>query len=136
MAAWSALRLRLRRHKKNGSTGSRIRSSTFSGRWKQGVVSLRLSHPSSRGLHHHHRLHRYRSTRAERNLSARKSASAGGASNFSLPTFSPIPLGICCSISTRPVTIGGRRSEEHASELQSLMRTPYAVFCFTKKTTQ
>src|SRR3546814_5969146 len=25
------------------------------------------------------------------------------------------------------------RSEEHTSELQSLMRLPYAVFCFTKK---
>src|SRR3546814_6209457 len=87
-------------------------------------LSLRLSHPSSRGLHHHHRLHRYRSTRAERNLSARKSASAGGASNFSLPTFSPIPLGICCSISTRPV-----RSEEHTSELQSIMRISYDVLC-------
>src|SRR3546814_3098942 len=28
-----------------------------------------------------------------------------------------------------------RRSEEHTSELQSLMRTSYAVFCLTKKTT-
>src|SRR3546814_5066189 len=27
------------------------------------------------------------------------------------------------------------RSEEHASELQSLMRTSYAVFCLTKTTT-
>src|SRR3546814_1124456 len=29
----------------------------------------------------------------------------------------------------------GPRSEEHTSELQSLMRIPYAVFCLTKKTT-
>src|SRR3546814_8179697 len=28
------------------------------------------------------------------------------------------------------------RSEEHTSELQSLMRNSYAVFCLTKKTTQ
>src|SRR3546814_3027383 len=28
------------------------------------------------------------------------------------------------------------RSEEHTSELQSLMRTSYAVFCLTKKTNQ
>src|SRR3546814_9109470 len=28
------------------------------------------------------------------------------------------------------------RSEEHTSELQSLMRTSYAVFCFKKKNTQ
>src|SRR3546814_5851012 len=27
----------------------------------------------------------------------------------------------------------GMRSEEHTSELQSLMRLPYAVFCLTKK---
>src|SRR3546814_4081967 len=27
-----------------------------------------------------------------------------------------------------------KRSEEHTSELQSLMRTPYAVFCLNKKT--
>src|SRR3546814_3872628 len=29
-----------------------------------------------------------------------------------------------------------KRSEEHTSELQSLMRTSYAVFCLKKKTTQ
>src|SRR3546814_10010587 len=28
---------------------------------------------------------------------------------------------------------GNDRSEEHTSELQSLMRTPYAVFCLKKK---
>src|SRR3546814_6466231 len=30
---------------------------------------------------------------------------------------------------------GAERSEEHTSELQSLMRTSYAVFCLKKKTT-
>src|SRR3546814_7832740 len=29
---------------------------------------------------------------------------------------------------------GGRRSEEHTSELQSLMRLSYAVFCLTQTT--
>src|SRR3546814_16740867 len=29
----------------------------------------------------------------------------------------------------------GRRSEEHTSELQSLMRSSYAVFCLTKQNT-
>src|SRR3546814_12209161 len=33
---------------------------------------------------------------------------------------------------TRPL---GRRSEEHTSELQSLMRISYAVFCLKKKKT-
>src|SRR3546814_6295986 len=31
--------------------------------------------------------------------------------------------------------IAARRSEEHPSELQSLMRNSYAVFCLKKKTT-
>src|SRR3546814_3833517 len=31
--------------------------------------------------------------------------------------------------------IAGRRSEEHTSELQSLMRMSYAVFCLKKKKT-
>src|SRR3546814_5300369 len=33
------------------------------------------------------------------------------------------------------VAIGGHRSEEHTSELQSLMRLSYAVFCLKKKST-
>src|SRR3546814_5449901 len=32
--------------------------------------------------------------------------------------------------------VRGARSEEHTSELQSLMRTSYAVFCLKKKKTQ
>src|SRR3546814_10685138 len=32
-----------------------------------------------------------------------------------------------------PVSIIGTRSEEHTSELQSLMRISYAVFCLKKK---
>src|SRR3546814_8796897 len=31
-------------------------------------------------------------------------------------------------------TLGEARSEEHTSELQSLMRSSYAVFCLKKKT--
>src|SRR3546814_4364658 len=36
---------------------------------------------------------------------------------------------------THPVKFweNGKRSEEHTSELQSLMRTSYAVFCLKKK---
>src|SRR3546814_8745016 len=32
-----------------------------------------------------------------------------------------------------PLVVSVRRSEEHTSELQSLMRTSYAVFCLKKK---
>src|SRR3546814_1798811 len=35
--------------------------------------------------------------------------------------------------SVRRPKIGGARSEEHTSELQSLMRISYAVFCLKKK---
>src|SRR3546814_3404724 len=33
-------------------------------------------------------------------------------------------------------SVRGRRSEEHTSELQSLMRISYAVFCLKKKNTK
>src|SRR3546814_5852816 len=33
----------------------------------------------------------------------------------------------------RPCAAGAERSEEHTSELQSLMRISYAVFCLKKK---
>src|SRR3546814_9219751 len=53
------------------------------------------------------------------------------------PTIMVDPSPRCPPISTsdRPV-ISARRSEEHTSELQSLMRISYAVFCLKKKTTK
>src|SRR3546814_3444037 len=39
------------------------------------------------------------------------------------------------SLIRRDCSTGSRRSEEHTSELQSLMRLPYAVFCLQKKIT-
>src|SRR3546814_6711070 len=44
--------------------------------------------------------------------------------------------GSCCGACTSPKTAASRargRSEEHTSELQSLMRISYAVFCLKKK---
>src|SRR3546814_7670910 len=43
------------------------------------------------------------------------------------------PRAISCALPSRPT---GIRSEEHTSELQSLMRISYAVFCLKKKTTK
>src|SRR3546814_3650208 len=40
------------------------------------------------------------------------------------------------SVSAIPLRVGALRSEEHTSELQSLMRSSYAVFSLTKKTKQ
>src|SRR3546814_2443103 len=37
---------------------------------------------------------------------------------------------------TQTSRVNGPRSEEHTSELQSLMRISYAVFCLTKKNKQ
>src|SRR3546814_10547613 len=38
------------------------------------------------------------------------------------------------SVTLVPILMGWLRSEEHTSELQSLMRISYAVFCLKKKT--
>src|SRR3546814_2884362 len=44
---------------------------------------------------------------------------------------SPIPG--AAALLTRRISSGRLRSEEHTSELQSLMRISYAVFCLKKK---
>src|SRR3546814_3274236 len=40
----------------------------------------------------------------------------------------------CCAVFGLALFDRGERSEEHTSELQSLMRISYAVFCLKKKT--
>src|SRR3546814_9700791 len=54
-----------------------------------------------------------------------------------LPDFPPgLPAAILASIGATcftPTIFKMRRSEEHTSELQSLMRNSYAVFCLKKK---
>src|SRR3546814_6072094 len=44
-------------------------------------------------------------------------------------------MGLVSSILARICHDGADRSDEHTSELQSLMRTSYAVFCLKKKKT-
>src|SRR3546814_7058592 len=49
----------------------------------------------------------------------------------------PQPSASTCSArSSQRSSASSFRSEEHTSELQSLMRISYAVFCLKKKTTQ
>src|SRR3546814_2278682 len=48
----------------------------------------------------------------------------------------PSALGLSLGWTVTFSGVGGRRSEEHTSELQSLMRNSYAVFCLKKKTPQ
>src|SRR3546814_4175976 len=44
--------------------------------------------------------------------------------------------GLTIDLLNRPTMVRFERSEEHTSELQSLMRISYAVCCLKKKTTQ
>src|SRR3546814_7596187 len=48
------------------------------------------------------------------------------------PLDQPAPLG---ELAERRIVAGTDRSEEHTSELQSLLRISYAVFCLQKKIT-
>src|SRR3546814_5178390 len=51
------------------------------------------------------------------------------------PCCSPVPVVLCGSYAEQGSGGRHRRSEEHTSELQSLMRISYAVFCLKKKKT-
>src|SRR3546814_4174149 len=55
------------------------------------------------------------------------------AASRKVPTYAPQSTAPYTPSSRREVTIA-TRSEEHTSELQSLMRNSYAVFCLNKKT--
>src|SRR3546814_7864723 len=51
-----------------------------------------------------------------------------------IPRFDGKDCPLCgCSLETKSITLLPTRSEEHTSELQSLMRISYAVFCLKKK---
>src|SRR3546814_9882746 len=59
-----------------------------------------------------------------------KASSPGGGVDWGVPIVAEGPCG------SGPSTGSGQaRSEEHTSELQSLMRNSYDVFCLKKKTT-
>src|SRR3546814_3301575 len=49
---------------------------------------------------------------------------------YSLRHARPLAIGLNCALGARDLR---PRSEEHTSELQSLMRISYAVFCLKKK---
>src|SRR3546814_6473462 len=52
-----------------------------------------------------------------------------------VPPGGTVALALVDEGTSRTVTIATDRSEEHTSELQSLMRISYAVFCLKKNTT-
>src|SRR3546814_7468477 len=53
------------------------------------------------------------------------------AAQYNVDLLASLPL----SMAIRSQADAGKRSEEHTSELQSLMRNSYAVFCLIKKKT-
>src|SRR3546814_3370875 len=59
-------------------------------------------------------------------------AETGGALTLFGATWLGVPVSTTHTITGAIVGVG--RSEEHTSELQSLMRISYAVFCLKKKT--
>src|SRR3546814_2512831 len=65
-----------------------------------------------------------------RGTDARRWLTASPRATSAPPSSPACPRPNCTCISR------GRRSEEHTSELQSLMRISYAVFCLKKKTKQ
>src|SRR3546814_6449365 len=62
---------------------------------------------------------------------------AAVAADFRIPARTPawLPLQHCHASADQPLNLPGERSEEHTSELPSLMRISYAVFCLNKKPT-
>src|SRR3546814_7445787 len=63
---------------------------------------------------------------------AKLAAAADVLVDFSSPGALEATLDACIAAKT-PIVIGTTRSEEHTSELQSLMRISYAVFCLKTK---
>src|SRR3546814_10218692 len=79
----------------------------------------------------------FRSSRATERARLRASRAAGSVSWYGRTSYALLTLlsGPMTRHRDVPETAGeGARSEEHTSELQSLMRISYAVFCSKKKT--
>src|SRR3546814_11607861 len=62
-----------------------------------------------------------------------RSSAAGAAERIPNECWQHARIGVV--FATPETVIAGDRSEEHTSELQSLMRISYAVFCLKKKKT-
>src|SRR3546814_15288476 len=62
---------------------------------------------------------------------SRETGEASSSASRAIPRRVPAAVHSVNRVRSRPSE--PRRSEEHTSELQSLMRSSYAVFCLTKK---
>src|SRR3546814_4193563 len=63
----------------------------------------------------------------------RSAASSSGSLRSMMADTTRSPVALTRASSVAPDPVGPPRSEEHTSELQSLMRISYAVFCLKKK---
>src|SRR3546814_10475137 len=72
-------------------------------------------------------------TQCDYPMGGRVGERAGAASEIALSRFLERTLTHCADTNRNPARGFRRRSEEHTSELQSLMRISYAVFCLKKK---
>src|SRR3546814_6141692 len=78
-----------------------------------------------------------------RSWSGKRAAASAEATSVMLMALRLASTEACCEARIEPVTTiaspslaASSRSEEHTSELQSLMRISYAVFCLKKKKNQ
>src|SRR3546814_5964090 len=62
--------------------------------------------------------------------------SAASIGSMCRPTIAEVSVASRAATCNGSVALCGARSEEHTSELQSLMRISYAVFCLKKKKTK
>src|SRR3546814_6895829 len=81
---------------------------------------------------------RRRGRRGDRGGCARPAGSVRAAGRAGAPFLAPVLVGVFVPPADRRnrATQRAKRSEEHTSELQSLMRISYAVFCLKKKKTR
>src|SRR3546814_2789958 len=99
--------------------------------WSSDVCSsdlFQLGEPAARL-----RDHRLRQTGQRRDLQAE--AAVGGAVLDRMHEHQRLAAVLRAVLDRVQVHVGDARSEEHTSELQSLMRISYAVFCLKKNTT-
>src|SRR3546814_4546168 len=97
-----------------------------------GLRAGRVDLAQAAGPDHRHRVNRRRHCCLRSPVTTRSPASMSPETSVLVP--SPAPMRTITACGWPPAWSVSCRSEEHTSELQSLMRTSYVVFCLNKKT--
>src|SRR3546814_7384987 len=104
--------------------------------WSSDVCSSDLTPTRRRSSNRAHRARSSLAPRSPRGWALARGRKSGARRPKRRSTTSPRCSKVRICASSRPAWAAARaqgRSEEHTSELQSLMRTSYAVFCLKKK---